>query len=170
MSIKAFDNIDPASDFSINIDDIPSTEPAHVHTFGSWTTTKKATEIANGEKTRTCSVCGVTETASIAMLKPTLKAVKIAKPKIAKGYATIKWKKVAKKDLKKIKKIQIQYSTDKNFKKGVKTKYAKASATSYKIKGLKKGKKYYVRIRAYTKSGKTVHISKWSTKKAFKLK
>ena len=103
-------------------------------------------------------------------LAPTLPAVKISKPKAAKKAATIKWKKLTKKNLKKIKKIEIQYSTDKNFKKNVKSKYVSAKKTSYKIKSLKKGKKYYVRIRAYTKSGGKVRVSKWSARKSFKVK
>lgn len=42
--------------------------------------------------------------------------------------------------------------------------------TSLKVKKLKKGRKYYVRVRAYTKSGDTVHVSKWSSKKSAKVK
>ena len=39
-----------------------------------------------------------------------------------------------------------------------------------KIKSLKAKKKYYVRIRAYTKKKGVVHVSKWSAKKPFKTK
>ena len=106
----------------------------------------------------------------IAPLKPTLKTVKIAKPKAGRKSVTVKWKKVSNKNLKKVKKVQIQYSTDKKFKTGVKTKYASAKKTSYKIKNLKSKKKYYVRIRAYTKDKKGVHISKWSATKVVKVK
>ena len=171
------DNIDPNNKYSVNVisDDKPSGEPskpkpAHQHSYGKWITSKAATELASGTQTRKCSVCGSIETKTIAQLKPTLKAVKILKTDASKRSVTIGWKKITKKNLKKIKKIQIQYSTDKNFKKAVKSKYAKAKKTSYKVKGLKKGKKYYVRIRAYTKSGNTVHVSKWSAKKSVKAK
>ena len=41
---------------------IPKTDN---HNFGEWTVTKKATCEAEGEQTRTCSVCGKTETQSI---------------------------------------------------------------------------------------------------------
>ncbi len=140
------------------------------HSYGKWKITKPATEISPGKKTRICTVCGKKETKTIAQLAPTLPAVKISKPKAAKKSATIKWKKVSVKNQKKIAKIQIQYSTDKNFKKNVKSKYAKATKTSYKIKKLKSKKKYYVRIRAYTKSDGQVHVSKWSAKKPFKAK
>lgn len=140
------------------------------HSYDAWKITKAATEISLGQKARTCTVCHAVEKVSIPMLNPTLKAVKILKPKAGKKSATIKWKKIVKKYLKKIKQVEIQFSTDKSFKKGVKTKYAKATKTSYKLKGLKKGKKYYVRIRAYTKSGGKVHVSKWSAPKSFKAK
>ena len=140
------------------------------HDYGAWTTTKAATELAAGTETKTCSLCGDRQTRTVKKLAPSLKAVKIAKPAAAKKSATIKWKKVAKKNLKKIKKVQIQYSPYKKFNKGVKTKYANAKKTSLKIKGLKSKKTYYVRVRAYTKSGKTVHISKWSAVKKVKIK
>ena len=144
--------------------------PATGHKFSSWTTTKKATEIAAGQQTRKCSVCGKTEAQTVAQLNPTLPAVKIATPKAAKKSATIKWKKVSKAKQKKIGSIQIQYSLDKTFKTGVKTVTAKKSAASKKVTKLKSKKKYYVRIRAYKKSGGVVHVSKWSTVKSVKIK
>ena len=140
------------------------------HNYGEWKTTKAATELAAGKKSRTCSTCGKTETKTIAQLKPTLPAITIVTPVAAKKAATIKWKKVNAKNQKKIAKIQIQYSTDKNFKKKVKTVYAKKTATSKKITKLMSKKTYYVRIRAYKKSGNKVHVSKWSTKKSVKIK
>lgn len=102
--------------------------------------------------------------------KHDLKTVTIRKPKAAKKAALIKWKKVAKKYLKKTKKIQIQYSLDKSFKKGVKTKFVSAKKVSYKLKGLKSKKTYYIRIRGYTKTNGIIHVSKWSSKKAVKIK
>lgn len=136
------------------------------HTFGVWVTTKKATEAAAGVSTRTCSVCGSKETKTIAQLAPTLPKIKISKPKATKKSATIKWKKPSKKNLKKIKKIEIQYSTDSSFSSGVKSKYAGAKKTSVKIKGLAKGQKYFVRIRAINGG----HVSAWSAVKSVKAK
>ena len=75
----------------------------------------------------------------------------------------VSWKKLSSKDQKKIQKIQIQYSTDKTFK-TYKTKWAKKGASSAKISGLKKNTKYYIRIRAYKKSGGVVYVSKWVIK------
>lgn len=152
------------------MEDSEKSIPATGHSFSAWETTKKATELATGQKSRQCSVCEKTETRTIAQLKPTLPAVKITTPKATKKAATIKWKKVSAKNQKKIAKIEIQYSLDKNFKKNVKTVYAKKSAASKKITKLKSKKTYYVRVRAYKKSGGVVHISKWSTRKSVKVK
>lgn len=44
------------------------------------------------------------------------------------------------------------------------------SRDNLRLSELKKGRKYFVRIRAYTKSGDTVHVSKWSSKKSVKVK
>ena len=106
-------------------------------------------------------------------VKPTAKkqytdlpAVKIAKPSAGKRSITVKWKKVSKKNRKKIAGIQIQYSTDRKFKKNAKTVTAKKTASSKKIKRLKSKKKYYVRVRAYKKAKGKMHISKWSKVKS----
>lgn len=60
---------------------------------------------------------------------------------------------------------EISYSTDKKFKKSVTKKTT--SKTSYTIKNLKKGKTYYVRVRAYKKdsAGKKVYSGYTSVKK-----
>ena len=60
---------------------------------------------------------------------------------------------------------QVVYATDKKMKKGVK-KYSTKKAT-YTIKKLKKGKKYFVKVRAYQKgeNGKKVYGSYSSVKK-----
>ena len=55
---------------------------------------------------------------------------------------------------------QVQVSTDKKFKKGVKSK--NLPKTSYTFAKLKTGKKYYVRVRSYKKSGKETLYSAWS--------
>ena len=90
-----------------------------------------------------------------------LKSVKVKALSAKKLQVT--WKKLSKKDQKKIQKIQIQYSTDKSFK-TYKTKWAKKTKNTYTIQGLKKNTKYYIRIRAYKKVGNTVYVSKWVTK------
>lgn len=99
-----------------------------------------------------------------------LPTVKISKAVKAKKAFTVKWKKVSKKNQKKIGIVQIQYSKDKKFKSGVKTVTAKKNATSKKIKKLKSKKTYYVRVRAYKKVDGVVHVSKWSKVKKVKVK
>lgn len=99
-----------------------------------------------------------------------LPAVTIAKPKAAKKSATVKWKKISSKIQKKIAGVEIQYSTDKKFRSGVKTKTAKKTAVSKKITKLKSKKTYYIRIRTYKKIKGVKHVSKWSKVKAVKVK
>ena len=74
----------------------------------------------------------------------------------------VSWKKV-----KGAKGYQIQYATNKKYKKGKKITTRK---TKYTIKKLKKKKTYYVRVRAYTvNNGKKVY-GKWSKVKKVKIK
>lgn len=65
---------------------------------------------------------------------------------------------------------QLQYSTDKNFRKGVKTVTIKKNSTvSTVISGLSKGKTYYVRIRPYKTVSKTNVYAGWSKAKKVKI-
>lgn len=63
---------------------------------------------------------------------------------------------------------EIQYSLKKNLNSGVKT--YKITKTKKVTPKLKKGKKYYVRVRAYTNAGGEVLNSAWSAKKSIKVK
>ena len=77
---------------------------------------------------------------------------------------------------------QISYSYKKNFKgqkvktlkkfkyKKIKVKRKKYTIVSYKVKGLKKKKTVYVRVRAYKQVGKTKVYGKWSSVKKVKIK
>jgi len=83
--------------------------------------------------------------------KQSIKAVKTVKGK----KLTIKWPKD-----KRASGYQVQISTDKKFKKNLKSK--KLSKTAYTFTKLKTGKKYYVRVRSYKKSGKDTLNGTWS--------
>lgn len=63
---------------------------------------------------------------------------------------------------------EVQYATKSNFKSGVKK--ADVTGTKKTFTGLKKGKTYYVRVRSYVVVDGTYKYSKWSTKKAVKIK
>jgi len=69
-----------------------------------------------------------------------------ASAKTRKGKKiTLKWKK----DIRATG-YQVQYSTDRKFKKGVKVKkIGRYKTTSQTFKGLKRGKNYYIRVRSY---------------------
>ena len=74
---------------------------------------------------------------------PANTAVSSAKKTSSKAV-TVKWKKVSD-----VTGYQIQYSTKSDFSSKKTVTVKKASTTSTKIKSLKKGKKYYVRVRSY---------------------
>ena len=65
---------------------------------------------------------------------------------------------------------QIQISTDKKFKKNVKSQKVSAKKTTVTFKKLKQGKKYYVRVRVYRTVKKKKYHSAWSSVKSVKVK
>ena len=161
------------------------------HTWNTtYTVDKEATQSADGSQSIHCSVCNAIKEGSAVSIpklpapvspqssgsydsvkrsEPAekvivdLKAVKISKPKASKKAVTVKWKKIGKKDKKKIQGIEVQYSLD-GFNTITGTKYAKKTKTSIKIKGLLPKKKYWVRIRAYRNDASGKHVSDWKVK------
>lgn len=106
--------------------------------------------------------------ADAAYLKTKYTSIKVkgVKVKAGKKKMTVKWNKVSN-----VTGYEIRYSTNKNFKKNVKTK----KVTKYKKKGvtlkkLKKNKKYYVQVRTYKKIKGKTYKGKWSAKKSVKIK
>ena len=107
-----------------------------------------------------------------AQKKTTLSATKLTSVKYKKNKktpkkstTTVKWKRN-----KKGTGYQLQYSTNKKFKKGVKTINIKKNKTTSKtIKGMKKGK-YFFRIRTVGKINKKTVRSKWSGLKGVTVK
>ena len=74
------------------------------------------------------------------------------------GSLTVYWKKISKKQCGG---FQVQVSTSKSFK-SKKSAKAKAGASAKRITGLKTGKQYWMRVRAYKKSGGKTTYSAWS--------
>ena len=90
-------------------------------------------------------------TVKVSPKKQSVKSVKVVKGK----KLTVKWAKD-----KMASGYQVQISTDKKFKKNMKSK--NLAKTSYTFTKLKTGKKYYVRMRSYKKSGKETLYGTWS--------
>ena len=136
------------------------------HRWDGGTVTVPAGEGSEGVLTYTCTGCGATRTAVIpAIVYPTdLPAVKISKPKAGKKKVTVKWKKVSKKNQKKIQGIEIQIAADPGFTDIVKTTTGSKKKTSKAVKGLKSKTTYYIRIRAYMNAADGKHVSYWKTK------
>ncbi len=126
-------------------------------------TTVKATLFAKGKATYVCPACGNTVVKSLK--KKTFKISSLKSTK--KNTIVVKTKKQAQ-----IKGYQVQYSTSKKFKKKTTkaVKVATKKGLNKTVKGLKSGKKYYVRVRAYKMNGKKTVYSAWTAKKSVKVK
>ena len=159
------------------------------HSFGEWKTTKPATCTATGTKTRTCSVCGKVETATIAktahkyvntVVKPTYTAQGYTLHKCSVCGASYKDNYTAKLTIanmsgfkaksKSYNSITLQWNKNTsatgyelqkwNGKKWVAlTKITKNSTTTYTVKSLKASSTYKYRIRAYKTIGKATQYS-----------
>ena len=88
----------------------------------------------------------------------------IKKLSSGKKKLTVQWKKDNRSDG-----YQVQYATDKKFKKAKSLVIGKKQTTKQTIKKLKTGKKYYVRIRSYKKINGKKYYGTWSSKKTVKV-
>ena len=112
-----------------------------------------------------CSVCKMVLKAQKKVPKLTTVPTSV-KAAVNKNKVTVSWKKVTdKKLLKQIKSIQVQYSTDKNFKKKAVTKTVDKKKAKITL-SLKKKTTYYIRVRFKGVKGN----SKWSGTKKVKTK
>lgn len=120
------------------------------------------------EPTTTPSTTQPTTKPSTTKNTKTVKPKKTSIKKLSKGKKkfTVTWAKVSG-----IKGYQIQYSSDKKFKKNNKSvTVTKQKTTKDTVKKLKSKKKYYVRVRTYkTVNGKKIYSS-WSKVKSVKTK
>ena len=83
----------------------------------------------------------------------------------AKSNLAITWKKLSK-----VTGYHVQFSSKSNFKKGTIERKFKQKVTKTKVRPVKSKKKYYVRMRPYTKSGSKTYYGKWSKVKSVKIK
>lgn len=135
----------------------------------------KQDEVKNSKPATKPSESATTPSTTQPTTKPnTTKNTKTVKPKktsikkLSKGKKkfTVTWAKVSG-----VKGYQIQYSSDKKFKKNNKSvTVTKQKTTKATVKKLKSKKKYYVRVRTYkTVNGKKIYSS-WSKVKSVKTK
>ena len=112
--------------------------------------------------------------------KPTVTSVPTRKPNTITKPAKVKLKSVKAIGKKKLKVTwnqnsgvsgyQVQYALNSNFTKEKKTKSAGKNEETKTLTGLKVKKYYYVRVRAYKKSGGKIVYGSWSTVKKCKVK
>ena len=101
------------------------------------------------------------------IVQPEAKPSKVTVKKISssKGSLTLKWNTV-----KSVKGYEIVYSNNKNFADKTTVNVDGKNTASKTIKGLKPGKTYYVKIRAYKQYGKTKLYGSYSAVKNIKVK
>ena len=101
-----------------------------------------------------------------AVFKINLKKTKLSSAKSTKRKTfTTTWKKTGGNSG-----WQVQYSTNKKFRSGVRTVNLKSSNTRLTVRNLKNRKKYYVRVRSYKKVGKQTWYSGWSSVKSVRIR
>lgn len=162
----------------------PTTEDKTTATTESKPTTSSTTTETKPATTETASTSGTTtaekETATTAapVVGISVKKAAIQKIKALKKAFTIN----ILKNKDQVTGYQISYSYKKNFKgqkikdlkkfkyKKIKVKRKKYTIVSYKVKGLKRKKTAYIRVRAYKQVGKTKVYGKWSSVKKVKIK
>lgn len=122
--------------------------------------TGKATITVTAKATSTYSKCVKKITVYGVPKKLEMKKLTAGKKKF-----TVQWKKDKKADG-----YQVQYSTDKKFKKNVKSVNVSKKNTKTTVKKLKKGKTYRVRVRSYKKINGKKYYSGWGKVKSVKVK
>lgn len=154
----------------------PTTSSTTTETKPTTTETRPSTEDSSTAGTTAAKKETVTTAAPV--IRISVKKAAIQKIKALKKAFTIN----ILKNKDQVTGYQISYSYKKNFKgqkvktlkkfkyKKIKVKRKKYTITSYKVKGLKRKKTVYVRVRAYKQVGKTKVYGKWSSVKKVKIK
>lgn len=158
-------------------DQKPTTTTETKPTISSTTTeTKPSTGTSSTSGTTTAEK--ETATTAAPVIRISVKKAAIQKIKALKKAFTIN----ILKNKDQVTGYQISYSYKKNFKgqkikdlkkfkyKKIKVKRKKYTIVSYKVKGLKRKKTAYIRVRAYKQVGKTKVYGKWSSVKKVKIK
>ena len=114
-------------------------------------------------KTKTTAAKKPTKRVLLPVEKMTGSLKTVKSPK--KSTLTITWKKLSK-----ITGYHVQFSAKRNFSKGTIERKFKKKVTKTQVRPLKSKKKYYVRMRPYTKSGSKMYYGKWSKVKSVKIK
>ena len=154
----------------------PTTSSTTTETKPATTETRPSTE--DSSTAGTTAAKKETATTAAPVIRISVKKAAIQKIKALKKAFTIN----ILKNKNQVTGYQISYSYKKNFKgqkvktlkkfkyKKIKVKRKKYTITSYKVKGLKRKKMVYVRVRAYKQVGKTKVYGKWSSVKKVKIK
>lgn len=154
----------------------PTTSSTTTETKPATTETRPSTE--DSSTAGTTAAKKETATTAAPVIRISVKKAAIQKIKALKKAFTIN----ILKNKDQVTGYQISYSYKKNFKgqkvktlkkfkyKKIKVKRKKYTITFYKVKGLKRKKTIYVRVRAYKQVGKTKVYGKWSSVKKVKIK
>lgn len=154
----------------------PTTSSTTTETKPATTETRPSTE--DSSTAGTTAAKKETATTAAPVIRISVKKAAIQKIKALKKAFTIN----ILKNKDQVTGYQISYSYKKNFKgqkvktlkkfkyKKIKVKRKKYTITSYKVKGLKRKKTIYVRVRAYKQVGKTKVYGKWNSVKKVKIK
>lgn len=154
----------------------PTTSSTTTETKPATTETRPSTE--DSSTAGTTAAKKETATTAAPVIRISVKKAAIQKIKALKKAFTIN----ILKNKDQVTGYQISYSYKKNFKgqkvktlkkfkyKKIKVKRKKYTIVSYKVKGLKRKKTVYVRVRAYKQVGKTKVYGKWSSVKKIKIK
>lgn len=154
----------------------PTTSSTTTETKPATTETRPSTE--DSSTAGTTAAKKETATTAAPVIRISVKKAAIQKIKALKKAFTIN----ILKNKDQVTGYQISYSYKKNFKgqkikdlkkfkyKKIKVKRKKYTIVSYKVKGLKRKKTAYIRVRAYKQVGKTKVYGKWSSVKKVKIK
>ena len=120
-------------------------------------------------KVKVKAIAGSNNGAFSSVLTTSTEPVKVNVTKVTSTKSKqiiVNWKKISG-----VTGYEVQYSTAKNFKKNTKTVTIKKQSTvKTTLKKLTKGKKYYIRVRAYKTVGKVKIVGAWSSVKNIKSK